>query len=514
MDAAIAAVLRQAALAIGEPDRAAQVERVACEARAGDLAYLSGDDSDDSDDDAWEYAACPDAEQRFEAVESALAYRYASSTFQDADLDAVAHFAARAAVAFGAVGDRGAAAKVFLAKETALYRRRLQAGAARLAAVDAARARPGERQDDPDLEAPEHVAAFLKRPSGAGAIVARRATPAFLNDMTGDRHGVVVFRRVAFFLADGAACRGIAVRRFRRKLAAALRRGALRSAEAVVGISDDPAVTAAARLVRWASAAAAPRPGALLALHSIGDVDDAVAKGRVAPCFVRMHRELRYRGHLKFEASFQYRCLLNALGASVDLVIAIGRERFLSHAESHQPRDKWAENTETTLLKNYSATGCEKMIDGRTHAIKYTKIGGAHDCPFAHAPDVARLLKDAYGLDDGDVRMILDEAGPRRQCLATFRVVHGADAYDVASLERRLRKARVDASAKEVAGLARELAALRHKTFECPTQWTDRSLAVREPDDAEEGFDGDDAHDYEDPRDEAPDSEDLLATVS
>ena len=71
--------------------------------------------------------------QRFEAVEFALATRYTSSTFQDADLDAVAHFAARAAVAFGAVGDRGAAAKVFLAKETALYRRRLQAGAARLA---------------------------------------------------------------------------------------------------------------------------------------------------------------------------------------------------------------------------------------------------------------------------------------------------------------------------------------------------------------------------------------------
>ena len=108
MDAAIAAVLRQAAAAIGEPDRAAQVKRVAVEARAGDLAYLSGDDSDDSDDDAWEYAACPDAEQRFEAVESALAYRYASSTFQDADLDAVAHFAARAAVACGAVGRRGA----------------------------------------------------------------------------------------------------------------------------------------------------------------------------------------------------------------------------------------------------------------------------------------------------------------------------------------------------------------------------------------------------------------------
>ena len=78
MDAAIAAVLRQAAAAIGEPERAAQVLRVASEARAGDLAYLSGDDSDDSEDDGWEYAACPDAEQRFEAVEVALANRYAS----------------------------------------------------------------------------------------------------------------------------------------------------------------------------------------------------------------------------------------------------------------------------------------------------------------------------------------------------------------------------------------------------------------------------------------------------
>ena len=59
------------------------------------------------------------------------------------------------------------------------------------------------------------MAAYL-RPSGAGAIVARRATPAFINDMSGDRRGLVVFRGVAFFLADGAACRGIAVRRFRR----------------------------------------------------------------------------------------------------------------------------------------------------------------------------------------------------------------------------------------------------------------------------------------------------------
>ena len=504
MDAAIAAVLRQAALAIGEPDRAAQVERVACEARAGDLAYLSGDDSDDSDDDAWEYAACPDAEQRFEAVESALAYRYTSSTFRDADLDAVAHFAARAAVAFGAVGDRGAAAKVFLAKETALYRRRLQAGATRLAAVDAARARPGERQDDPDFEAPEHVAAYL-RPSGAGAIVARRATPAFLNDMSGDRRGVVVFRRVAFFLADGAACRGIAVRRFRRKLAAALRGGALQPAEAVVGISDDPAVAAAERLVRWASAvAAAHRPGATLAINCIGDVDDAVAKRRVAPCFVRMHNQLRHRKHLKAVARFQYWCLLSALGAPVDITIAFGKERWKDWS---MRENKWSYGVRHAYgLEGqrvvYSPTGCKQMIEGNP-AGKGAE-GGCHDCPFVYAADVAGLLKGAYGLADGDVSAILAEAGPRRQCLATFRAVHGADAYDVASLERRLRKARVDASAKEVAGLERELAALRHKTFECPTNWTDRSLAVREPDDAEEGFDGDDAHDYED----------LLAAVS
>ena len=119
MDAAIAAVLRQAAWPSVSPT-APRVERVACEARANDLAYLSGDDSDDSDDDAWEYAACPDAEQRFEA-----------SSRRSRTLHVVhvsrrgprcrRHFAARAAVAFGAVGDRGAAAKVFLAKEAALY---------------------------------------------------------------------------------------------------------------------------------------------------------------------------------------------------------------------------------------------------------------------------------------------------------------------------------------------------------------------------------------------------------
>ena len=505
MDAAIAAVLRQAAAAIGEPERAAQVLRVASEARAGDLAYLSGDDSDDSDDDGWEYAACPDAEQRFEAVEVALANRYASSTSQDADVDAVAHFAARAAVACGAVGHRGAAARAFLDKEVDRYRRRLHAGATRLAAVDAARARPGERQDDPDLEAPEHVAAYL-RPSGAGAIVARRATPAFLNDMSGDRRGVVVFRRVAFFLRDGAACRGIAVRRFRRKLAAALRRGALQPAEAVVGISDDPAVAAAERLVRWASAvAAAHRPGARLAINCIGDVDDAVAKRRVAPCLVRMHNQLRHRKHLKHKARYQYWCLLSALGAPVDITIAFGKERWKDWS---MRENKWSYGVRHAYSLEgqrvvYSPTGCDKMIKGDP-AGKGDE-GGCHDCPFVYAADVAGLLKGAYGLADGDVAAILAEAGPRRQCLATFRAVHGADAYDVGPLERRLRKARVDAPAKAVAGLERELAAARHRTFECPTQWTDRSLAVREPDEAS---------DSDEPRDEASDSEDLLATVS
>ena len=174
--------------------------------------------------------------------------------------------------------------------------------------------------------------------------------------MSGDRRGVVVFRRVAFFLADGAACRGIAVRRFRRKLAAALRRGALRSAEAVVGISDDPAVAAAERLVRWASAvAAAHRPGARLALNCIGDVDDAVAKGRVAPCFVRMHNRAplpktpQARGELPVPVF-----VVRVGGAGRHRVIAIGRERFMDWP-MHQPRELWAE---TRLRprgpKNYS----------------------------------------------------------------------------------------------------------------------------------------------------------------
>ena len=123
----------------------------------------------------------------------------------------------------------------------------------------------------------------------------------------------------------------------------------------------------------------------------------------------------------------------------------------------------------------YSPTGCDKMIKGDPAG--KGEEGGCHDCPFVYAADVAGLLKDAYGLADGDVAAILAEAGPRRQCLATFRAAHGADAYDVAPLERRLRKARVDAPAKEVAGLERELAAARRRTFECPTQWTDRSLA-------------------------------------
>ena len=53
-----------------------------------------------------------------------------------------------------------------------------------------------------------------------------------------------------------------------------------------------------------------------------------------------------------------------------------------------------------------------------------------------------------------------------------------AAAMEALRLRRLEMEARVDASAKEVAGLEQELAAARHGTFECPTHWTDRSLAV------------------------------------
>ena len=53
----------------------------------------------------------------------------------------------------------------------------------------------------------------------------------------------------------------------------------------------------------------------------------------MAPCFVRMHNQLRHRKHLKFEARYQYRCLLNARwGRRSTCVIAIGKERFMSDA--------------------------------------------------------------------------------------------------------------------------------------------------------------------------------------
>lgn len=490
MDLDIANVLRQAAAAIGEPDRAAAILGAAVEARAGDVAYLSGDDSDESDDDEWEYAVCPDAERRFAEVEFALATRYSSSKRQEnAGLDAVAHFAARAAVAFGAVGDRGTAARAFLAKEMQRYRRCLQSGAARLSAAAAARAKPGERQNDPDLEVPTDVAAYLHR-CGAGAVVARRATPSLLNDLADvARNGFVVFRGVAFFLDEGDACRGIALRRFRRKLAAALRRGALRPTEAVVGIAADPAVDAAAKLIRWACATRAPKPGARLALRSIGDVDDAVDAGRVAPCMARLHRELRDRHHLKFEARSQYRSLLNALGASVDLAIAIGEERYRPPPDGHQPKDKWADGTRSIYgsngsCTNYSSTGCKKMIAGKSGSFKHGTVGGAHDCPFVYA-NVSSLLTGEYGLAAADVAAILAEAGPRCQCLAAFRAVHRADGRDdVEPLERKLDglKKRGPGHETDVASLEAALAKARafqsRRPFEDPAAWTDRSLVV------------------------------------
>ena len=171
---AIAAVLRQAALAIGEPDRAAQVERVACEARAGDLAYLSVTTATTA-------TTTPGSTRRVRTRSSGS--RPSSPRSRSLHVVHVSKTRtstpwrtsrARAAIAFGAVGDRGAAARAFLAKGGGPLPPAPPGWRdARLAAVDAARARPGERQDDPDLEAPEHVAAYL-RPSGAGAIVARR----------------------------------------------------------------------------------------------------------------------------------------------------------------------------------------------------------------------------------------------------------------------------------------------------------------------------------------------------
>ena len=57
-------------------------------------------------------------------------------------------------------------------------------------------------------------------------------------------------------------------------------------------------------------------------------VDDAVAKRRVAPCFVRVHNQLRPRKPLKHKARYQYWCLLSALGAPGDITIAFGKGRW------------------------------------------------------------------------------------------------------------------------------------------------------------------------------------------
>ena len=129
----------------------------------------------------------------------------------------------------------------------------------------------------------------------------------------------------------------------------------------------DPAVAAAERLVRWASAvAAAHRPGARLAINCIGDVDDAVAKRRVAPCFVRMHNQLRHRKHLKHKARYQYWCLLSALGAPVDITVAFGKERWKDWS---MRENKWSYGVRHAYgLEGqrvvYSPTGCDKMIKG------------------------------------------------------------------------------------------------------------------------------------------------------
>ena len=127
----------------------------------------------------------------------------------------------------------------------------------------------------------------------------------------------------------------------------------------------------------------------------------------------------------------------------------------------------------------YSPTGCKKMIEGDPTG--KGAEGGCHDCPFVYAADVAGLLKNAYGLADGDVAAILAEAGPRRPV-----------PRDVPGRPRRrcVRRRIVGTAAPQGAGRrvgeggrrpragARGVAA---QGVRVPDELTDRSLAVTSP---------------------------------
>ena len=178
---------------IGDAALAEKHEALKQEASLPDLPEELADDEDSDDDGPWEYDWCPTAEVRRDDLEGAVAARYDDS---GDGLDAVAHFAARLAVACGPVaGARRSVARFFLDRETARYRRRLARGRTRLdAAAAAGSAAPSSRA------ATAAARAYLSRrfPRAASWREAR-ADASFLRDCAGAVGAVVFVRGAAVF---------------------------------------------------------------------------------------------------------------------------------------------------------------------------------------------------------------------------------------------------------------------------------------------------------------------------
>ena len=424
--------LASIARCIGDATLAEKHEALKQEASLPDLPEELADDEDSDDDGPWEYDWCPTAEVRRDDLEGAVAARYDDS---GDGLDAVAHFAARLAVACGPVaGARRSVARFFLDRETARYRRRLARGRTRLdAAAAAGNAAPSTRA------ATAAARAYLSRrfPRAASWREAR-ADASFLRDCAG-AVGAVVFVRGAAVFGDARTLRAIAVARFRRKLGAALRRAAAFASDDI----ERETGVAAAVLDAAAAAARRRRSGGRLRLAAPEDVFAARDAGRFPPCFARMTREVRAAHHLKHDARFQYTCFLRALGAPPELVVALFEAELPRRPRDAAYRVRHAYGLEGGLTA-YAPAKCATMIArrGQPHGAP----GAVHDCPFRWDPDVAETLRGDLRLGDGDVAAVLAAASPRAKCAAAFAAVHGGDAGD---------------------------------PFHAPTDWVDASLDAR-----------------------------------
>ncbi|KAJ8602010.1 hypothetical protein CTAYLR_002763 [Chrysophaeum taylorii] len=433
------------------------------------------------EEEDWAYGGLPSGEIEIEVLEAATHRRLCALVESKLEVfsvleDAWSHMVARVACASSEESEVWAR---FIASETWLYAKRLEASRARTPLVEGAaqwlcasrpealaRAVGARRVDDDRLgvgvrawfceEEPVFSMPLHGRRTRAAGSVWADCGPA-----VAARHDVVLAGGHAFFATAGLV--EVAVARFRRRLRGDLGL-ARRALEQKGGVPLEPRIKRLVSATRAALAASivppmsrAHRSPTLKVIEDVRSFDLVMFPGRLPakrsrfrqefarrapatrlpPCAAQMHRGLRQTHHLKHHARFQYATFLKTIGITYAQALELWRAEFiLAPHLCSKPWVAYEKQLRTLFERDPAGTlahTCESgMADKSPRPNRAT--GEFHGCPFVFdsktdledllehmgVPQPARVLADDDEEEDGASRVPYS----LRCCSRAFRALH------------------------------------------------------------------------------------------